>query len=304
MAAKPDWLTFRTQAHPGEVLEALTPLFPFGPLRLSNLDRGRDGFATSCSVLFQGADLARLDYGGESQRGWVRCSLSGVPCGLVADWSEAVGLSELAAAQVRRLDLAVTTYRREVTHERFELAHGAGRFNCGGRTPDMQAITSSNPRAGRTLYVGKRDSDKCCRGYEKGFEVAAKYPGELTHLDGFPVEDVYRVEVELKAKTRPVPWEAVWSADQYFAGAYPFCSDILPDVEPEVLTPARRAAASHDLAGLLAHCRAQYGNALFTALTVMQGDMGAVMARIVGKQHHEGLVAAGALLLTPEDIDS
>jgi DNA relaxase NicK len=69
----------------------------------------------------------------------------------------------------------------------------------------VQTITSSNERAGRTVYVGKGEVDKFFRAYEKGFELAGKVAGiVVTAIDGHPVEDIYRCEVELKAESRPI----------------------------------------------------------------------------------------------------
>jgi DNA relaxase NicK len=58
--------------------------------------------------------------------------------------------------------------------------------------------------------------------YEKGLELAGKVAGTVvTAIDGHPVEDIYRCEVELKAESRPILWEVVERRDQYFAGSYP-----------------------------------------------------------------------------------
>lgn len=195
--------------------------------------------------------------------------------------------------------MALTTWDGEVSHDRVVQAHEAGRFTSGGRPPDMQTITSSNERAGRTVYVGKREkSDKFFRAYEKGFELAGKVAGMVvTAIDGHPVEDIYRCEVELKAESRPIPWEVVERRDQYFAGSYPFCADVLPGVEADILMRRPERAPQTDLAAMLEHCRTQYGNALFTALTAYHGDIFAVWNKIVGKDHNEALLAAGVLLV-------
>jgi hypothetical protein len=49
-------------------------------------------------------------------------------------------------------------------------------------------------------------------------------------------------------------------------------------------------APQTDLAAMLEHCRTQYGNALFTALTAYHGDIFAVWNKIVGKDHNEALL--------------
>jgi DNA relaxase NicK len=269
-------------------------------LKLVHLDRGKDGFRQGAAVQVGDMVLGRVDYGGESQRGWVRWNLTGKACEWVKDWDAAEALESLPAAEIRRLDVALTTWEGQVSHDIVTAAHVAGRFSSGGRPPDMQTITSSNERAGRTIYVGKREkSDKFFRAYEKGYEMAGKYPhgDEITHINNARVEDIYRCEVELKAETRPIPWEVIERRDQYFSGCYPFCSDVLPGIEADILQRRPERAPQADLAAMLEHCRIQYGNALFTALTAYHGDILAVWDKIVGKQHNEALLAAGVLLV-------
>lgn len=295
-----DWLRFRTQANPREGLEALRGLYgeAGGFLQLASMDRGKDGFQSAAALTIGDCVLGRVDFGGASQRGWARWNITGRGCEWVRAWDAIADLEALPAAEIRRLDVALTTWKGEVTHATIEAAHGAGRFCCGGRPPDMQTILNTNPRAGRTCNIGKREkSDKFFRGYEKGFEMASKYPGEVISIDGFPVEDIYRCEVEMKAVATPIPWEVVERRDQYFAGSYPFCAEVLPGVEADILQRRPERAPQTDLAAALENCRIQYGATLFTALTAHHGDIGAVWQRIVGRDHNPALLAAGVLLV-------
>jgi len=298
----PDWLTFRTKAEPRDALEALRGMFgTLGPhLVLKGLPRGAMGFRSACTVQVGDWAMGRMDFGGESQRGWVRVTVTGVGCENVKDWDALADVEALPGADIRRLDIALTTWRREVMHQTVVDAHQAGRFApCGaGRPPALQQITSSDPTAGRTCNVGKREADKFFRGYEKGFQLLAKMgaAGDFVHqIDGFPVADIYRCEVELKAKASVIPWEAVERRDQYFAGAYPFLGGLLPGVEADILMRRPERAPQSDLAAALANCRIQYGATLFTALTAYGGDFMRVWDAVVGKQHNPALLAAGVL---------
>ena len=206
----------------------------------------------------------------------------------------------LPNAEIRRIDPAVTTWNGEVTHQRVVEAHAAGRFTTGGRPPNMRQEVNSEPGKGSTVYIGDRASDKFGRFYEKGWEMMAKFPEHLRQgakIDGFPVEGIYRSEIELKAKTRPLPWEVIERRDEYFAGAYPFCAEILPGIEPDILQRRPERQAQRDLVAALANCRQSYGNILFTALHAYQGDIGAVWDQIVGEKHSDALVSAGVLLV-------
>jgi phage replication initiation protein len=300
-----DWLRWRTQADVLPGLEALRALFgDLGPqVKLKHLGRGMDGFQQAAAVCLQDMLLGRVDFGGESQRGWVRWNLTGLGCQWVTDWDAATELEALSSAQLRRTDLALTTWRGEVSHSVFEKAHAAGRFNGGGggRPPNMRLILNSDPRAGSTCEVGARKSDKLVRGYEKGFEMLTKLPRSIadatTHIEGFPVEGIYRTEVEFKAQTRDIPWDVIGRRDEYFAGSYPFCADILPGVDADILQRRPERAPQTDLRAALGYVRDMWGSTLFTALAAAQGDIGAVWAQIVGKDHNKALLAGGVLVV-------
>ena len=187
-------------------------------------------------------------------------------------------------------------------HEQVVAAHTAGRFITRGRPPVLTQYISTDLRAGRTCYIGKREkSDKFMRCYEKGFELAAKFagrlPGEITHIDGKRIEDIYRCEVEFKAAGTDIPWEVIERRDQYFAGAYPFCGDVLPGVESDILMRRPQRAPQIDLQAALDNCRIQYGPTLYTALRAYGGDIGAVWDKIVGDHHSQPLIEAGVLLV-------
>jgi DNA relaxase NicK len=266
-----------------------------GALGLGAPQRGLYGFRSSLPILLNDkVPMGRMDFGGDSQRGWLRVDLPAKGCSYVEDWDALDSVEALPSAEPRRLDLALTTWRGEVGHNRVVKAHEDGRFTTRGRPPNLRKIVNSD-RSGDTCYVGKRDSDKFFRAYDKGAEMALKCAG-LTHVDGFPIEDIYRCELELKAITTDIPWETVERRDQYFAGAYPFCADILPGIEPDILQRRPERAAERDLQAALTNCRIQYGATLFTALAAYSGDICAVWEKIVGKEHNEALLEAGVLL--------
>lgn len=297
---QPDWLTFRTQAEVPATVTALQVLYGDlgAAVGLKDFGRGKDGFATGASICLADLVLGRVDFGGDTQRGWVRVNLTGKGCEWVKDWDAVEAVEALPSSQIRRVDLALTTWDGEVCHEDVVSAHSAGRFACGGRPPAMQFITSTDPRAGRTCYVGKRGSDKIFRGYEKGLQLASKHPASgLTHIGGHPIEGIYRCEVELQAKTRPIPWEVVPRRDQYFAGSYPFLADLLPGVEADILMRCPERAPQMDLREALAQCKRQWGSTLYTALHAYEGDIGAVWEQILGDKHNPALLAVGALLV-------
>jgi hypothetical protein len=56
-------------------------------------------------------------------------------------------------------------------------------------------------------------------------------------------------------------------------------------------------APQTDLAAVLAHCKTQYGAALFTAMHAHHGDITAVWDQVVGDHHSQALLDAGVLLV-------
>ena len=299
-----DWLTFRTQSNPFEVLEKLRPLFgTAGDLLTFRAGiKGKDGWLRAGELSMAGdIALGRIDYDGESQRGWVRINLTGEGCAWVQDWDAAVRLPEvLAGAEIKRLDIALTTYAGEVTHDMVIEAHGRTEFSSGGRQPHYRVIGGSDPRAGRTIYVGKRaGSDKMLRCYEKGFEMLTRIPesvrATVSHINGQRVEQIYRVELELKAENKVIGWSAITERDSVFAGAYPFCAALLPGVEHVKLEPFSTIKPVFAMETALDHCRRAYGGIIRAALLAHGGDVEKVLERISSATPSRALIEAGVL---------
>ena len=302
-----DWLRFRTQGALGEALEAVKALY--GGLGecvgFGDHQRGALGFQHSMPIKLADVPLGRIDWGGDSQRGWARVDLSGKGCGFVQDWDAIEAIEQLPAAQIRRLDIALTTWKGEVTHDQVVQAHAAGKFTVR-RPPNLQTIEHSDAHRGRTCYVGSRNADKFFRAYEKGKQLAEQAGiGSLgtyvSHIDGYRVEDIYRCELELKAEGTDIPWEVVEQRDSYFAGAYPFCAEVLPGIEPDILQRRPEKGPQRDLGIALANIKVQYGKSLYTACAAYGGDIMRVWDKVVGTEHNHHLLEAGVLLVDHDD---
>lgn len=306
-----DWLRFRTRSDPFEVIEAIRPMFGTAGDLVSFRPglKGVDGWLRAGEILMAGdISLGRIDYAGESQRGWVRVNLTGEGCEWVQDWKAAEGLPKvLIDAEIRRLDIALTTYHGEVTHDHVIEAHARRQFSSGGRQPHYRVIGGSDPRAGRTIYVGKREgSDKMLRCYEKGFEMLGKVPESIRSSvitfgiggEQCKVEDIYRVELELKAESKCIAWEAIEQRDSVFAGAYPFCAALLPGVPHSFLQSLPDLRPQLDLAAKLDSCRRSYGAIVRAAIEAYGGDRERVMREIESDTPSRALIEAGVLTCT------
>lgn len=297
-STKIDWLGFRTKSELPDVFKALGGAFGDRGCLLGFKQRksGWMGFEQSADILLGQMGVGMIAYGGEHQRGWVSVNITGRGCEWVKDWDEAdIALDSLDDYQNRRVDIALDTFHREVTHETVLAAYRSGQFAIHGKPPSLTKIEPEDPYEGRTIYVGKREQGKFLRAYEKGFEIAKDFPNEVIHtLDGIPIEDIYRLEVEFKAKAAVLPQDLIEKRDQYFAGAYPYLQSVLA-VEPEIFTQARERGPQRNLQAALENIRYQYGSTLFTALAAYKGDLGAVWDKIIGTKDNEALVELGVL---------
>jgi phage replication initiation protein len=303
-----DWLKFRTTANPFKTLETIAPAFGTVAelLTLGEPVKGKDGWQHRRSVILAGDQvIAQMDYGGESQRGWLRFDMSGSGCEWVADWSTMAAALQSLDAQLRRVDLALTLHDGSVTHDRVVEAHQSGLFSSGGRSPKRRDITGSDPRDGRTVYIGSRDGAKYIRCYEKGFELLAKanipenikgavHTIEYRGVGMVSVEDLYRVEVEFKDVDKVLPYAMLTDRDSYFAGANPFCASLLPGAPERRVMGLPDFNAKAALAVQLEHCRRAYGAIIRTAI-LAHGDESAVLAMIAGEGPSPRLIAAGVL---------
>lgn len=308
-----DWLRFRAKEEPPVILRALRPMFGdlANFLKLDTGEKGILGFKQAARVMLLDMPIGRMDYGGDSQRDWVRVDLSGKACEWVRDWDAVESVEELPNAQLRRLDIALTTWHGEVTHDMVVAAHAAGKFNStkgGCVTPELRQITSSNERAGRTCYIGSRTSQKFLRAYEKGFQMVANsvmpegMKQAVTVINQSRIEDIYRVEMECKAtKLFRLPWEMIRRRDEYFAGGYQFNAELLPDVQPDILQRDPKLEPKRELEAMLAAAQHQWGKLFYTAHVAYKGDISRVWDKIVGKEHHPGLVEAGVLMVEHDD---
>lgn len=297
------------------IRRCLERVFADAPAEPSYQDGGpMRHFRYSLRISVGGVGVGHLLWGGESQRERACIDLPGTAWGFVDDLARVEqAFAFLPQPRFRRADIAADFFRGEVTYERVKAAHDAGKFARGGRGPKCRQIISSDPEDGRTLYVGVRGGDAFFRAYEKGkqmfatpayrearrvLESAQNLTSHDTRLNGgepFNLANWFRTELELRSKNRPIPADWISKRDSYFAGAYPFLAELLPEAEPEIIMrPRDSGLVAVDAA--LATINRQWGPAIFTALAVHGGDYLEVFKKIVGTKHSPSLVAAGALL--------
>ena len=240
-----DWLKFRSKLNPFDLLELVRPAFgSVGHLlEIRTGSKGRDGWKWGADIVLPDNPVAHIDYGGESQRDWVRFDMPGGGCEWVQDWSVFDAFQDRPDCDIKRIDIALTTDNPNVVNDAMVVAaHEAGKFCNGGRPPAMKSVISSDPCAGKTRYIGKRENHKFLRCYEKGWELFKDFPvcaeflrkpgvkAVVDHYGEVNIQDLYRVELELKDVDKYIPWTVIGKRDEVFASAYPFCADLLPGV--------------------------------------------------------------------------
>ena len=172
-------------------------------------DRGRGLFGYRSSVDLGGYGI--VAYGGEAQRGTIFVSITGEGCRRIADLGRVRTWAESLGARITRLDIAADDFDSvAVDIPRAIAAWRDGLFKVGGRPPKARCIDDFGSGEGRTLYVGSRQGGKLCRVYEKGKQLGDTESAWI------------RAEVELHAKDRVIPWEAVTEPTKFLAGSFPY----------------------------------------------------------------------------------
>jgi Replication initiation factor len=316
-----DWLKFRSKFNPFELLEIVRPAFgSVGELlELRTGVKARDGWTYGADLVIPDHTIAHIDYGGDSQRGWVRFDMPGQGCAWVQDWDhlEQWGNANLEA-EIQRIDIAFTTADPSVVSDaKVVEAFDAGQFRCGGRPPAMRSIVSTDAFAGKTRYIGKRENHKFLRCYEKGWELFKSLPESaeflkkpgvqvaVDHLGMVNVEHLYRVELEMKAVDKYIPWFVLSQRDAVFAGSYPFCSALLPDSPHLVMSELPSFKPRAALLKALEHAFKAYGGVWKAAHLAYGGDDAALLRlarEMLASEPSRHLVESGVLTVDHEPI--
>lgn len=290
-------------------MDALHTAFPTPQfVRFESTGKGWNGYEQSRRVEYLHKPVGLVAFGGNSMNGWCQVNLTG-DCmdHIVGDVSETLSqLVEDVQGQYKRVDIALTTKDASVGLQTVRNAWETGGFGTGGRRPNMREIVTSNRTEGQTIYIGERTQPKFVRAYEKGYQLAKEWSLRLKAqglgsrsaagmtIDDVPVEDIFRVEVELKPDPEMFPPDVMVNRDSYFSGCYPYLASLV-EAKPDTFKLTAQRKAINEVDSALLEMRRQWGDTLFTALMVHQGDMTAVWDKIVGTKHSPALLKAGVL---------
>jgi len=259
-AAHVDWLAFTVTPPDGEfalwLIEALKTFLPLKAILATG--KGWNGYRERHTLVsLNETDIGLMALGGLSQRGSIHVELNAQACSLVSDWPAIQSWGEQNGATITRVDLAHDDlYGKELTVAMALEWHQAGAFNFNARPAKARLIDDLGTGDGKTLYIGNRANGKMLRVYEKGKQL------------GEPESPWVRVEVELRNKSRIIPWATLTRPGNYLAGAYP-CLAYLSVTQSRIETIRKMVKISYDSS--VEHTR-QTGGKLVNLMMIRNGE--------------------------------
>ncbi len=194
---------------------------------------GRDFYDHTFTIVNEdGNEVGSVSGGGEMQRGTFCFTLKGHGCTTAKPgWEQRVyDFFTPLNATITRIDLARDFFQGEFGYRDAEQAFRDGEFDYRSRRPSVYQHGDFETGHSRTFQVGKRESGKLFRGYEKGHQFKL--------MD----DPWWRAEIEFRNHNRILRLEMLIRPASFFAGAYGFCARILQDVEPQAIPTGLKVA--------------------------------------------------------------
>lgn len=214
----------------------------------------------------ENAQYGLIAFGGEKQRGTFHVELNASACAHVSDWRTVQQWGESIGAKITRVDLAHDDMEAKAVSIAMARAwYEAGEFTSNGRPPAAKLIDDMGSGKGKTLYIGSRESGKLLRVYEKGRQL-----GDLS-------SPWVRVELELRGKSRLIPWDVLTSPATYLAGGYP-CLAFLSAVQDKIRTITK--AVQITIGSIVQYLRTAGGKSINVLMQAHGGDAFAVINAI------------------------
>lgn len=195
---------------------------------------GMDYYTVRCPLVVEGATVGFVLAGGrqDAQASTVHVNLFGTACLYMrpSNWRRVRDFIASCAGWITRADMAVDIWTG-FDMEQMRGRYLGGEFDVRGQRPKERLDGSWVTGESRTFNVGKRDTGKVCRVYEKGDQLFGPDVGD----------EWVRVEVEVRNNARIVDLDVLTRPADFFAGAYPFCQNVLDALE--VVSHAQRIPA-------------------------------------------------------------
>ena len=232
-AAHIDWLGFTLTPpvdirddEPKSIRWLITQLFEvfcFPEVSAQATGTGWNGYTYRVNI-GENAQYGLIAFGGDKQRGTFHVELNATACAHVFNWHSVQQWGESLGAKITRVDLAHDDTKAETVSIAIARAwYEAGEFTSNGRPPAAKLIDDMGSGKGKTLYIGARSNGKLLRVYEKGRQL------------GDTSSPWVRVELELRNKSRVIPWDVLTTPTTYLAGGYP-CLAYLSTTQDKIRT--------------------------------------------------------------------
>lgn len=202
-----------------------------------------------------GKSGAKFAYGGQDNTAFL--SLRGEACARVPDWETLRDVLEnRLEAHITRWDGAIDDYLGAHSVDEAMALYLNGTFGGSGRPPKMKQFGNwvVPDGSGRTIQIGKRESGKLIRIYEKGMQL-----GENFH-------PWVRWEVEIHNNDRDIPWDVLKHPGRYAVGAYPKALAWVQAEMSRIVTIQRSQQISYE--HLVGWAKQQYGKLFRVMLEV------------------------------------
>jgi DNA relaxase NicK len=267
-----DWLAFTlrptadNEANPIPwLLTQLREVFGLPDFSAKDTGKGWNGYTQRVN-LGENPQYGLIAFGGKKQRGTVHLELNASACACISDWRTVQQWGESHSAKITRVDLAHDDLKGEVVSIAIARQwYEAGEFTTNGRPPKPKLIDDMGSGEGSTLYIGARANGKLLRVYEKGRQL------------GDASSPWVRVELELRNKSRLIPWEVLTTPATYLAGGYP-CLAYLSEVQDKIRTITKAVQITID--SILQYLRTAGGKSFNVLRQVYSGDDTALLDKI------------------------
>ncbi|MCW8329405.1 replication initiation factor domain-containing protein [Photobacterium sp. SDRW27] len=218
---------------------------------------GFSGYPHSANILVNGQQAGLCAWGAKNHGCYVSFSGTGTA---VLDLEQVHNaLHQLPGAKITRVDIAhdslngkydIKTARKMAENGQF-VTRGRPASYCYIESGHLSQVASYQKSSGncesvkkrfgfvadkgKSFYVGTRDAGKMLRVYEKGKQLDCKqHP------------DWVRWELELRAKDRVIPFDALLEPAKYLAGAYPALAFVNSEEQCAIATHKRKWFTSVD----------------------------------------------------------
>lgn len=211
-------------------------------------------------------DFGLLAHGGVSQKDTIHIEINASGCAAVKNWPLIKSVGEEQSWKITRIDLA----HDDLNGRYLSISKGKqwfldGLFSSGGRAPSAELIDDFDSGKGKTLYIGNRKNGKLLRIYEKGRQL------------GDPKSEWCRVELELRAKDRLIPWNIIFEAGSHLAGSYK-ALNFLHSKQSRLKTNKKATKIKYE--SMVRWMRTATGKGLNAMLMVEQGDVSSVFSQL------------------------